>query len=98
MAKEKRQLMRRMLRALDLPEEADAGVLKVTMLGKSDLLIENHRGILQYQGELVRLMTPEGVVRITGKGLILSEFGGERVYIRGMLTGWGYEDAEPCGN
>lgn len=84
--------LRRLLRALDLPEESDSRVPKFTMLGASDLLVENHSGILQYNDALVRLMTPEGVVRIIGRDLELTEFGGERVYLRGKILGWAYEE------
>ncbi len=92
MAKNNSNRLRRILRALDLPEESDARVPKFTMLGSSDLLVENHSGILQYSEELVRLMTPEGVVRIHGESLELTEFGGERVYLRGRILGWAYEE------
>ena len=92
MAKNNSSRLRRILRALDLPEESDARVPKFTMLGSSDLLVENHSGILQYSEELVRLMTPEGVVRILGESLELTEFGGERVYLRGRILGWAYEE------
>jgi len=92
MSKSNSTKLRRILRALDLPEEADAQVPKFTMLGASDLLVENHSGILQYSEELVRLMTPEGIVRIIGHSLELTEFGNERVYLRGRIIGWAYEE------
>lgn len=97
MAKGNTTKLRRILRALDLPEEADARVPKFTMLGSSDLMVENHSGILQYSHELVRLMTPEGIVRIVGDSLELTEFGGERVYLRGKIRGWAYEGCNGCG-
>lgn len=97
MAKKNATGLRRLLRALDLPEETDARVPKFTMLGSSDLLIENHSGILQYDRALVRLMTPEGVVRVAGAELELTEFGGERVYLRGKIAGWCYEGRNGCG-
>ena len=92
MAKNDGTRFRRLLRALDLPEEADGNVPKLTMLGHADLLIENHRGILQYSDELVRLMTTEGVIRVNGEGLELTEFGKERVFLRGKVYGWGFEE------
>ena len=42
--------------------------------------------------------TGSGILRIEGKALQLSEFGPERVYIRGEIAGWQYEDAAGCGN
>lgn len=90
--------LRRLLRALDLPEEVDLSVVKCTMLGGSDLLIENHRGILRYDADCVRLMTTEGVLRVTGEALVLTEFGGERIYLRGRIAGWVFEERGGCGN
>ena len=89
--------MRRFLRAIDLPEEVDGHVPKLTMLGGSDLMVENHTGILQYGADLVRLMTEEVVIRIVGKSLELTEFGTERVYLRGTISGWMFEEQNGCG-
>lgn len=90
--------LRKLLRALDLPEETDSRVPKITMLGTGDLLVENHTGILQYGDSIVRLMTPEGVVRILGEALELTEFGMQRVYLKGRILGWMYEERIGCGN
>ena len=98
MAKDTNRLMRRMLRTFDLPEEVDPNVCKCTMLGGTDLMIENHRGILQYNDALIRIVTPEGILRIIGDHLELTEFGGERIYIRGGIGGWMFEERTPCGN
>ena len=92
MAGEKGAGFRRVLRALDLPEEVEGSVPKLTMLGRGDLVVENHTGILQYGDELVRLTTKEGVVRIDGTGLMLTEFGSERVYLEGRIAGWRFEE------
>ncbi len=91
MAKKKGARMRRMLRALDLPEEADLESAKFTMLGSRELMIENHRGILGYTAEEVRVATAEGVARVRGEGLVLTELGGERIFLSGRVTGWMYE-------
>ena len=90
--------LRRILRLLDLPEEVDLNVVKCTMLGNSDLLVENHRGILLYEPERVRLMTPEGVLLVMGEALTLTEFGNGRVYLRGHIFGWMLEGSGGCGN
>lgn len=90
--------LRRLLRAFDLPEEVDLNVPRFTLLGNSDFMLENHRGILEYGDALVRLMTTEGVVRVEGTRLVLTEFGSERVYIGGVIFGWRFEGADGCGN
>ena len=91
------KLRKGLLRALDLPADADGSVIRVTMIGNTDLLVENHAGVIRYNDDLVRLQSEYGVLRIEGRGLQLSEFGQERAYIRGAVFGWRYEDAGGCG-
>lgn len=92
------KLKRKLLNALDLPADADGSAIRITMVANTDLLVENHAGVLRYTDRLVRLYSPHGILRIEGKALQLSEFGPERVYIRGEIAGWQYEDAVGCGN
>ena len=74
-----------------MPQEADGETVKVTMIGRSDLLVENHRGILEYALEYVRLLSGDGVIRVEGRELMLSEFGAGRAYVRGNISGWSFE-------
>ena len=86
-----RTLQRRVFEGLDLPEELLPGVIKATFYGWERLLIENHRGVLEYGGERIRILTEAGVILITGSDLTLLEFGSERIDIRGCITGYVYE-------
>lgn len=91
LAKNKKSRFRRILTALDLPEEVDLSMPKLTMLGNNELLIENHRGILQYSEAQIRLMTTEGVIRVTGETLCIREFSAESMSVLGHVFGWQYE-------
>ena len=55
---------------LGLPEET-AGALKVTLTGGDRALIENHRGLLDYNDGEVTAACPGGTVRVRGDGLLL---------------------------
>ncbi len=79
-------------KSLDFPEELDPNIPKITILGRGDLLLENHMGVMQYTLESARLMTGQGCLVITGEQLRLCELGSDRVYIRGKLTGCIFED------
>lgn len=92
MAKEHIGLMRRMLRSLELPEDVDLSVPRCTLVGRRDLLIENHKGILAYSAESVRLMSAEGDVVVTGGALTLTEFSGERALISGRVDAVTFEE------
>jgi sporulation protein YqfC len=92
MDKRRRPWKRTVLRALDLPEEADGETVKVTMIGHDHLLVENHQGVLQFAADVVRLYSGDGVVRVEGDGLTLVEFSAGRAVVRGRIAGWWFED------
>lgn len=92
MHKNKRRIRlgRRLLSALDLPEEA-AGTPKITVLGREHALIENHTGVYQYRAEEICLYTKAGMLYVTGEGLTLREITPERLFISGRVAGLRYE-------
>ncbi len=89
--KKAHRLRRSLLKSLDLPEETSGAAPKCTLLGRSDLLVENHGGVLQYGPDCIRLYTSEGVLAISGEELLLSELGKERAYVEGRVQGITYE-------
>ncbi|MEA5059207.1 MAG: YabP/YqfC family sporulation protein [Candidatus Pelethousia sp.] len=93
MQKNKRRIRlgRRLLSALDLPEEA-AGTPKLTVLGREHALIENHTGIYQYRAQEICLSTKAGMLHITGEALTLLEITPERLYISGRVDSLRYEE------
>ena len=90
--KRKSKWKRALLAALDLPVETEPTVPKLTLVGRSDLLVENHNGVLQYDAESVRLLTHEGVLNIQGAGLQLMELAAGRAYVRGGIAGVQYTE------
>jgi len=92
MNKRKKRLVRGALRFLDLPQELDPATPRLTVYGRSDMLVENHMGILRYTTEAVQLITGAGTLSVAGKGLTLRLLGQEQVYIAGELKAWGYEE------
>ncbi len=56
------------------------------------MLVENHKGVLQYDKSNVRLLTHEGILHITGENLELLELAAGRAYVRGRLAGALYTD------
>ncbi|MDO4564532.1 MAG: YabP/YqfC family sporulation protein [Clostridia bacterium] len=92
MKRKRLKLNKRLIKALNFPEELDPETPKITVLGKSDMLLENHLGVTQYTLTAARLITGQGALRIEGEELQLMELGKDRVYIRGRLKGWEFED------
>ena len=94
MKKKKKRLAPQVIRLLDLPEELDAKTPRITVHGRSDMLVENHMGILRYAADEVRLVTGAGELCVQGAGLTLRLLGQEQLYIAGELKNWAY-DEEP---
>ena len=66
---------------LELPEEITSNEPKVTIMGFSKMLIENYKGILDYQEFFIRINTYTGIININGFNLSLSEMTGEDITI-----------------
>ena len=69
---------------LELPGEA-LGALLITVIGKSRVLVENHRGIEQYSKEFIRLAARGGAVSIYGSGIKLRILGKNKLALDGNI-------------
>lgn len=66
------QFMRAMFaEALEMPEELALDLPRVTLIGNVSLHIENHRGIINYSAQEVRLRVSEGYLIARGSGFKL---------------------------
>lgn len=90
--KRRRRALGAMLEWLDLPQDIDPAVFRVTVLGMRRLVVENHTGILQYSAACVRLLTASGVMRIEGEELQLRELAAGRLVVEGDIRAWRMED------
>lgn len=76
---------------LDLPKEVGTNIPKITMLGFSELLIENYKGILEYEEFFVRVSTYIGNVNVNGFELRLNQITDESVKITGKIENIDFE-------
>lgn len=86
----KKDLWKRTLRLLDLPEDMDAGVPRVTVVGREQMLVENVSGVRRCTETEVLLLTGCGVLSVAGEGLLVKELGESRALIVGRLMRWAY--------
>ena len=68
---------------LEVPGEA-LGELRVQTVGRT-ALVENHRGLLEYGAEQIRVSTGRGQIVLRGSGLTLAAMNGSELLIRGAL-------------
>ncbi|SHE30500.1 sporulation protein YqfC [Caldanaerobius fijiensis DSM 17918] len=71
---------------LDYPKDVILDMPRITMIGDIELVIDNHKGIIEYKSDIIRLNSGCGVVRITGKNLTIKEIQPEEIYITGNIT------------
>lgn len=75
---------------LELPREA-AGALLVTAIGNERVLIENHRGILQFGDVCIRLRAREGAFSLCGEKLRIRLLGRHTMAIEGDIRSMEWE-------
>lgn len=77
---------------LDIPEELSTNNPKVTILGFEQMLIENHKGILEYQDYFIRLNTYIGIININGFNLKLEEMTTDDIIVTGKIDSVDFEN------
>ena len=88
--------MRRKARKLDeileIPVELSTDNPKVTIVGFERVLIENYKGILEYQDYFVRLNTYIGIININGFDLKLEEMTTDDLLVTGKIDSIDFEN------
>ncbi len=70
---------------LELPRDIMLDLPKVTLIGGYQLCIENHKGIIEYSTDLVRINTKAGILIAAGKGLIIKSIVIGEIIIMGRI-------------
>ena len=74
-----------LLELLELPEEILLNLTKVTAIGAGYIGIENHRGIIKYEPEVVRLKTNPGEMEISGEELRIRNISSDEIIVEGKI-------------
>ncbi|WP_249303139.1 YabP/YqfC family sporulation protein [Qiania dongpingensis] len=83
--------MESLVSALELPQDLCLGAAVITALGCRELTIENHKGILEYGPECIRVLSGMCRIKITGCDLVISYFNREAMKIEGRIREIIYE-------
>lgn len=71
---------------LELPKDIILDLPKIIMVGNLQIYIENHKGILEYTDNRIRINTKNGILRIIGENLILKNIVAEEIFIVGEIN------------
>lgn len=72
--------------ALELPKDIVLDVAKVTMTGCNNVTVENHKGILEYNEDQIRVNTSSGILTISGSKLNIKSILQEEITITGEIN------------
>lgn len=83
--KKKADKAQRIADALDVPLNVLSDIPRIELMGKSNLSIENFRGILDYSENSVKVNTTVGIVKIEGKDFFIESITDEGLVIKGSM-------------
>ena len=75
----------KVIEILELPKEIVLNMPKLTMLGNGDLIVENYKGILEYDEGVIRLNTTSGIIKVKGTNIYIKEITLESIMIFGDI-------------
>lgn len=79
-------IRKRLADALELQHDVALNLPVLHMTGGERLLMENHRGLLEYGRAKIRIASTAGTVEIAGEGLEIRSVGREDVLITGSIA------------
>lgn len=82
----------RLNRFLDIPREVSSKIPKITITGFDEILIENFKGILEYEDFFVRISTHIGNININGFNLKLSQMTEDDILVSGKIENIDFEN------
>ena len=72
-------------RILEMPQEVYTDVPKITITGFNEMIIENFKGILEYEDYYIRINTSLGIVNINGYDLKLENMTNDDIKVTGKI-------------
>lgn len=76
---------------LELPGEVMAGMPRITVTGCRRVLVENHKGILEYGSERIHINGGRMVLKIQGSELELKSMNSTELLVTGRISGMEFE-------
>lgn len=85
MMKKKNNKIKKLNKILDFPEEISSNEPKITIMGFEKIMVENYKGILEYENFYIKLKSYCGAININGFNLTLTEMTDENLLITGNI-------------
>ena len=72
-------------KVLELPREISSSDIKISIIGFDEMLIENYKGILEYEEFYIKIKTAIGNVNISGFNLGLEQVTEDDISVKGKI-------------
>lgn len=83
--KKGRNTISKINRILEMPQEVYTDMPKITITGFNEMIIENFRGILEYEDYYIRINTSLGIININGYELRLENMTNDDIKVNGKV-------------
>ena len=87
-------MKRRLDKILEIPEEVYSNTPKLTITGFNEIIIENYKGILEYEEFFASVSTHIGIVNINGFNINLEKMTNDDIKITGKIESIELEKTE----
>ena len=87
----KKKQANRVEKFLELPKEVYSNEPKIVITGFDELIIENFKGILEYEEFFVRINTYIGIININGYNLNLENMTNDDLKVKGKIESVEFE-------
>ena len=81
-----------LVKALELSSDIVYGSVLMSITGREEILVENYRGILEYQENRIRIQAKECRILFVGKNLQIEYYTSDEMKIKGLLEQIIYEN------
>lgn len=70
---------------LEIPTDIALNLPRITMIGNLQMVIENHKGIMEYTNNRIRVLVSRGYLEIEGSNLVLRNIQIDEMVINGEI-------------
>lgn len=84
------KLKEKLASAASMPKDVVLGAAVVTIVGDTEVCIENYRGIIEYTDVLIRVQTKGSQIRLAGKHLQIEYYTNDEMKISGRICSLEY--------
>ena len=81
----------KILNKLDFPSDISLDLPKIIVVGNREITIENHRGIMAFETNMVKINSRIGAITINGEKFEILFIGETTITINGIFKGISYE-------